>query len=378
MGYEREDLRCFNGYVPGEQPLSARAKLNTNENPYQPGAKVLRALRGVTAEALRCYPDPLANVFRQAAADRQGLTADNIVVTNGGDEGLRLALAAFLPPGAPLGLIEPAYGLYPGLAVLHGSPVCAVPYEADWSLPANAAEHWNGAGARLAIVTNPHAPSGRLASVAQLMQIARAFHGVLLVDEAYVDFVEPELCHDTIALVRVLPNVLLLRTLSKGYSLAGLRLGYGIGAPDLIRPMLQKAKDSYNVDAIAQRIGAAAIADHRYAARTWRLVRQERKRVAAALATRGFTCPSSEANFLLACMPAGAPISAEMLYRALADEGIYVRWFDSDRLRQHLRITVGTPDQNSLLLAAIDRILALPRVNDKGAPSASGEESCSD
>ena len=180
---------------------------------------------------------------------------------------------------------------------------------------------------------------------------------MLLIDEAYVDFVDPALCHDTIDMARKFDNVLLLRTLSKGYSLAGLRVGFGIGAPSLIEPMLTKTRDSYNIDVIAQTLACAAFADLRYAERTWASVRAERQRLRDALHSRGFGVPASQTNFVLASVPADCTLDAAALYTALKDRGILVRYFDLPRLDDKLRITVGDPAQNDRLLAALDAIM---------------------
>lgn len=352
--YEREAIARMSGYTPGEQPARpVVAKLNTNENPYPPCAAVMQALHGIDGNALRRYPSAMADGFRAEAARLHGLTPAHIIATNGGDELLRLAITTFLEPGGPLGIAEPGYSLYPVLAALHDSPLARVKLADDWSLPADIARRWNAAGARLAMLVNPHAPSGRLTAVAEIAAVARAFEGVLLLDEAYVDFIDPARGYDSMPLVRELPNVLLLRTMSKGYSLAGLRFAYGIGAPALVAPMLTKSKDSYNVDAVAQALATAALQHRDEAARTWVAVRAERDRVAAALGARGFSCPPSETNFVLAAVPASRG-GAAALYRALAEAGIYVRWFDQDRLRDKLRISIGTPEENDALLAAID------------------------
>jgi histidinol-phosphate aminotransferase len=360
MTFERENVRRMAGYVPGEQPRRAVAKLNTNENPFPPCDAVLATLAGIDGEMLRRYPDPTAWGFRTAAARLHGLTPDHIVATNGGDELLRLALTTFLPPGAPLGLAEPSYSLYPVLAAVHDSPLCPVPLADDWSVPADIARQWNRAGARLAILVNPHAPSGRLTAAQELAEVARTFKGVLLIDEAYIDFVDPGIAHDTIALVREVDNVLLLRTMSKGYSLAGLRLGYGIGSPGLVSPMLSKTKDSYNVDVVAQRVGETALRHNWEAAARWAFVREERSRMARELSVRGLICAPSQANFLLATMTSRPPGTARRLLRELADEGIFVRWFDQERLRDSLRISLGRAAENDALLAAFDRLLPQP------------------
>ncbi len=221
MTYERARLKAMQGYTPGQQPDRPAIKLNTNENPYPPGPAVAHALSSFPLNMLQRYPDPLAGAFRASVARLHRLAPANVIATNGGDELLRLALTTFLDPGKPLGLLTPSYSLYSILATIHGSPLATVPLGNDWSVPDNTAERWNAAGVPLAIMTNPHAPSGTLVSAAGLHKLALTFRGVLLVDEAYVDFVDPEIGHETSTMVAAYPNVLLLRTLSKGYSLTG-------------------------------------------------------------------------------------------------------------------------------------------------------------
>jgi histidinol-phosphate aminotransferase len=355
MGYERSGLIDVHGYVPGEQPRGPlTAKLNTNENPYPPHPAVLEALHGITGEALRRYPDPTATAFRAVAAAVHSVTPDHIIATNGGDELLRLAVTTFAGPGERIGVADPGYSLYPVLAAINGSPVCAVPLADDWSIPPDVADRWNDAAVRLAFLVNPHAPSGTLTPIDTIGRIAATFRGVLVIDEAYVDFVDPSLGHDAVALVRRLPNVLLLRTMSKGYSLAGLRFGYGIGSPELIRPMTTKTKDSYNIDAIAQALAEAALRHRDETSQAWAAVRSERRRLSDALTVRGFLCAPSQSNFLLARVPGGGTKTAARWLEDLAQRRIYVRWFDHERLRELLRITIGTPRENDALLTAID------------------------
>jgi len=357
MSYERDALKAMQGYTPGQQPDASAIKLNTNENPYPPGPAVARALSSIPLEMLRRYPDPLASAFRASVARLHRLAPDNVVATNGGDELLRLALTTFLDPGKPLALLTPSYTLYSVLAAIHGSSLARVPLGEDWSVPADTAERWNAAGAPLAIMTNPHAPSGALVPAAELDQLARSFRGVLLIDEAYVDFVDPAIGHQTSAMAATHPNVLLLRTLSKGYSLAGLRLAYGLGAAELVAPMLSKTKDSYNVDAIAQVLGTAALEDTQTAAKSWEAVRHERSALDLALTAMGLRCSPSQANFLLASVPAGGRWpGAEKIYRSLMNQHIFVRWFDQDGLRDKLRISIGAPEQSRQLVEALRRI----------------------
>jgi histidinol-phosphate aminotransferase len=215
----------------------------------------------------------------------------------------------------------------------------------------------NAAGVALLLVVNPHAPSGRLTSAARIAELARAFRGVLLVDEAYVDFVDPELGHDVVGLIARHDNLLVLRTLSKGYSLAGLRFGYGLGAASLIAPLLWKTRDSYNVDAIAQRLAAAALEARAAASETWSKVRGERARVSAALERLGFALAgASQSNFVLATAP--PTDSAPALQQALEERGVLVRYFADPRLAASLRITIGTPEQNDRLLVLLADLVA--------------------
>jgi histidinol-phosphate aminotransferase len=356
MGYERANIAAMHGYVPGKQPTSPDAiKLNTNENPYPPCAAVLQALAAVPAEALRRYPPPSADGFRAAAAALHGVAVEQVVAVNGGDELLRLAIATFVEPGAPIGIVDPSYSLYPVLAQAHGSPVVRADAEADGAAPADLAQRMNRAGVKLLLLVNPHAPTGRLEPAARIAQIARDFEGVLLVDEAYVDFVDPAIGHDVVSLIARHDNLLLLRTLSKGYSLAGLRFGYGLGQASLIAPMLWKTRDSYNVDAVAQRLATAALEHRDEAAETWKKVRAERARVQAALASLGFRCGDSQSNFLLARAPSGA--SAPALQQALEQRGVLVRYFAEPRLLDALRVTIGTVEQNDRLLRELAALL---------------------
>ena len=356
MSHERASIRDMHGYAYGEQPSDARTiKLNTNENPYPPSPAVAAALADFDVAELRRYPSALATGLRARAAATHAVSVDNILATNGGDELLRLAVTTFIDPGGVLGTTEPSYSLYPVLAAVQDARVATCPFANGWDLPADFGARMNAAGAQLVCVVNPHAPSGALFDVDRMRSLAAELDGVLLIDEAYVDFVDPDLGHDCTPLVREFDNVLLLRTLSKGYSLAGLRCGYGIGSAGLIEPMLTKTRDSYNIDAIAQRLAEAALGDRAYAQDTWRRVRMERSRLAAALAELGFSTPPSHSNFLLARVPTGQDGSA--LMQALRARHILVRWFDSDGLRDCLRITVGTPAENDTLLAALGELV---------------------
>ena len=358
MTYERDNIRRMRGYVWGEQPNEAgTCKLNTNENPYPPSPEVRRALAAFDTEELRTYPQPTADALRAALADHHGLVPDSVVVVNGGDEGLRMAITTFLAPGAHLGTVQPSYSLYPVLAQMHDAPLAAAELTGEWMPPDDFARRMNAAGAQLTCLTNPHAPSGCLFGTDRVRALAAELDGVLLLDEAYVDFVDPGLGYDSVRLLESFDNLLILRSFSKGYSLAGLRLGYLLGQPGLIAPLLRKTRDSYNVNEFGQRLGLAAFQDRVYAERTWAAVRRARVRLAKDLAELGLDAPPSQSNFLLAHVPDGARLTAREVYLALRNQGILVRYFDAPRLRDRLRITLGTPEQNARLVAELGVLL---------------------
>ncbi|MHC4996307.1 MAG: histidinol-phosphate transaminase [Planctomycetota bacterium] len=354
MSYQRPNIQRMTGYAPGEQPEDASViKLNTNENPFPPCDEVMDTLSHFDPHELRRYPLPAAQRFCKLAAQTHNVAPENIIATNGGDELLRLAITTFVDPGQRIGTAEPSYSLYPVLADIHDAEVFSVDLNDDWLPPADLAARMNDAGAKITFIVNPHAPSGVLLGADPLATLAEQLDGVLLIDEAYVDFVDPALEHDTTPLVNRFDNVLILRTLSKGYSMAGLRFGYGIGSAGLIRPMTEKTKDSYNTDAVSQRLAEASLTHRGLAADTWRIVRIERDRLVRELAELGLTCPESHSNFVLASVPDAFAGGAQNVYQSLKDRGIFVRYFDQDRLRDKLRITVGLASENDALLSAL-------------------------
>ncbi len=354
VSYERDNIRRMQGYTWGEQPDDSQTvKLNTNENPYPPGPRVQQALATLDAAMLRTYPKPTADPLRDRLAQLHGLTRANVLVSHGGDEGLRLAMTTFVDPGATFAMAEPSYSLYPVLAQVQDARTFTLTLGSSWQLPDAAAAQLNAAAAKLTCLVNPHAPSGTLIGADHLDALAAELDGVLLVDEAYVDFVDPALGHDLTPLVARRPNLLLLRTFSKGYSLAGLRLGYLLGHEDLIAPMLTKTRDSYNVDAISQALGQAAVEDRAYAQDTWRRVREARRALQHGLEQLGLVSWPSEANFLLVRVAPGSRLPAGALQRHLKDRGVLVRHFATPRLDDCLRISVGTPAQNQRLIDLI-------------------------
>ncbi|MEX2367755.1 MAG: histidinol-phosphate transaminase [Pseudohongiellaceae bacterium] len=356
MSFERSNIQAMTGYASGEQPDSIDViKLNTNENPFPPGPGVAAALAAIQVENLRRYPPPTATRLRGLIATHHNIEAENVIVTNGGDELLRLAVTTFVEAHESIAVAEPSYSLYEVLANAHGCGISSIALSPDWTLPDDFAAQLNRSGAKLCFVVNPHAPSGRLTPVARLRRLAAEFRGVLVLDEAYVDFVDPAQDYNSLPLMKEFENLLILRTFSKGYSLAGLRIAYGIGARSLIDPIQFKTKDSYNTDFIAQTLACAALEDIDYAAQTWAYVRQQRSILARQLAELGLTSIPSESNFLLVTVP--QPRQAENIYRELKARGVLVRYFNDPRLDDKLRISIGTAEENQKFISALEDIL---------------------
>jgi histidinol-phosphate aminotransferase len=336
------------GYTPGEQPAAGDTviKLNTNENPYPPSAKVFEAIRDIGAEALRRYPSPMADSFRAIAARIHGVSVDNILAGNGSDDVLQIALRSYCGPGDVLASPDPTYSLYPVLAELADVRFVTVPWGPEWALPVDALL---ATSPRAIFFANPNAPSGTWVAPDDVSALASRTNALVLVDEAYVDFAEG----DCLGLLTRHDNVLITRTLSKGYGLAGLRFGYAIG-PRAVIDEMAKVKDSYNCDAVAIAAACAALEDQVYARERWGLVKKERARVTAELTHRGFDVIPSQGNFVLASTPGGA--HAQALYQALKAGGVLVRFFDKPGLNDKLRITIGTPEENSAFLNALTEI----------------------
>jgi len=344
MGYFRNTIEQMQGYTPGFQPKNPDAvKLNTNENPYSPAPAVLEAVAAVKPFELRRYPDPMGGAFRMAASQVFGIKEDMILCVNGGDELLNYAFRAFCDASRPAAWVEPTYSLYPVLAQLQDCRPVTIDRGGDWL------EGLAKINAPLTIVCNPNAPTCEFTPVDKIAALAKRLTGVLLVDEAYVDFAED----NCLRLATQLPNVIVLRSMSKGYSLAGLRAGLGIASPALIDGLV-KVKDSYNLDAVAIKAAAAAMLDQTYHKDCVAKIKAERQRILSALRAMGLVVPDSAANFLLTQCKT---IAAAAVFEQLALQDIYVRYFRLPGLEDKLRITIGTPQQNDALLSALKQIL---------------------
>jgi histidinol-phosphate aminotransferase len=347
MSYFRKNIEETEGYIPGEQPADPSIiKLNTNENPYPPSPNVMEAIAAITPDELRRYPHPLGNHFRDMAAKVFGLDREQVICGNGMDDILNMTVRAFSGPEAALVYPTPTYTLYAVLGTIQASVMREVPFPEDFSLPTEALVNARGSVTYLA---NPNSPTGTLIPVEDVAELADRLPGVLCIDEAYVDFAE----RDCMELARTRRNVLVMRTMSKGYSLAGMRFGFAVGSRDLIAGLM-KVKDSYNVDAISIRAAAAALADREHWQETRQRVISERRRLERAMAALGLESLPSQSNFLLTRsgrMPAGE------LYESLKTRKILVRYFNSPGLNDKLRITVGTPEQNDALVAALKELI---------------------
>lgn len=348
MSYFRKNIEAMSGYVPGEQPPPGGKviKLNTNENPYPPSPVAMKLLGELDAESLRRYPDPTASRFCRAAGEVLGVPAEWILAGNGSDELLTMILRACAGPGRKVAYPTPTYVLYRTLAQIQAAEYIEVPFDEDYNLPVDGLI---AAGAAVTFVGSPNSPSGTLVPTGRLAELAAALSGVLVIDEAYTDFAE----ENALQLVRTCQNVIVLRTLSKGYSLAGLRLGFAVANPALLAGLI-KVKDSYNVDAIGCVVGAAAIKDQAHKTANARKLKASGGKLTGELEALGFRVWPSQANFLLV-RPARS--DAERIYNALKDRGILVRYFNQPGLDDKLRITVGTDKQNETLVQTLREIL---------------------
>ena len=344
----------LHGYVPGEQPkIKGLIKLNTNENPYPPAPAVIRAVKAAVDSRLRLYPNPTAQALREKLARLHRCASENIIIGNGSDELLALATRAFVEPGGVVQYFTPSYSLYPVLADIHGARRNAVPLRADFGLPTAADlrrdKKWDFHAA-LTLITTPNAPTGRGYSCAELTALCRAQKGVVVLDEAYVDFAR----ENALALALEFPHVLVARTFSKAYSLCFQRVGYFIGHRALIAA-LDKIRDSYNVNGLGQVAALATLEALPHYRRNFKTVIATRERLAARLTALGFVVLPSQTNFLFTKPPR---FTARQWLQKLRGEKIIVRWFDHPQTRDHLRITIGTEAESMALVHTAKKILS--------------------
>ena len=338
-------IDAMTGYTPGEQPKARDViKLNTNENPYPPSPKVAEALASFDPESLRRYPDPMAVALRKRIAEIHGCSIDQVFAGNGSDETLALATRAFVQENGKVGAFDPTYSLYAVLAKIRD-----VAYE---PVPLGPGFQWQdppaGYQADLFLLTSPNAPTSILYDKNRVKAFCESFQGVVLIDEAYGDFARTN-CMD-LATARGNRNVIVSRTLSKSFSLAGIRLGYCVGPVELI-DALYKIKDSYNLDGVTQAVALAALNDLDWMRANAKKILATRARCAAELRRRGWTLPESDTNFLFARPPDG---QAKRRFDALRAKNIFVRYFPAPETAEYLRISIGTDEQMDKLLSELD------------------------
>ena len=354
-------------YVPGEQPkVKGLIKLNTNENPYPPSPKVIKAIKAAADPRLRLYPNPTAQVLREKLAKLHRCKPGNIIIGNGSDELLAMAVRCFVEPADrrnsgktkpdPRSMVQyfdPSYSLYPVLSDIHGAGKNPVLLQSDFDIPSlpelRVQNQWD-LRAALSLITTPNAPSGRGYTVSQLDELCRAQRGVVVLDEAYVDFAAV----NAMSLALAHPHVLVARTFSKAYSLCFQRVGYFVGHPALIKA-LDKIRDSYNVNGLGQIAASATLDDPDYYRSNFRTIIATREKLTHDLRKLGFGVFPSQTNFILARPPA---FPAETWLQKLRDRKILVRWFKHPEVRNYLRITIGKPSEIAALTRAIRQILA--------------------
>jgi histidinol-phosphate aminotransferase len=357
--FVRPLVRKLHPYVPGEQPkIAGLIKLNTNENPYPPSPKVLRAIKDAVDERLRLYPNPTAQPLREKLAALHNVAPENITIGNGSDELLALAVRAFTEPGkSKVQYFKPSYSLYPVLAATHGVEINEVPLRPDFTAPSikelKRAKSWNFKAA-LSLITTPNAPSGRAIPTAELESLCLAQKGVVVLDEAYVDFAN----ENAMPLATKYSNVLVSRTFSKSYSLCFQRVGYMVGHPALIEA-IDKLRDSYNVNGLGQIAATATLEDIDYYRKNFQRIIDTREKFSADLTALGFEVLPSQTNFIFAKTPA---FPAQQWLEKLRENNVLVRWFKYPETRDYLRITIGTEREMKITLQTIRFLLkAAPR-----------------
>ena len=347
-GYFRKNIAALAGYVPGEQPRENRViKLNTNENPYPPSPQVIAALRKASNRSLRLYPEPLAESLRAVAANVYGVQPENILAGNGSDEILSIITRSFVGLEDRVAFPVPTYSLYDTLVAIQQGERVTVDYPPDFAVPETLASQ----NAALTFLCNPNSPSGTLVSLQDIERLAHAVSGILVIDEAYVDFAESEGA-STLPLIKHLRNLIVLRTFSKSFSLAGMRIGLAFASEEIISGMM-KVKDSYNLNRLSLVAATAALCDMPWMTRNIRRIQRSRGQLSTGLRKMGFYVYPSHANFVMARKKEQ---NLKAVYERLKSKKILVRYFDVPGLQDSLRITVGTPQEIRALLKEMKAI----------------------
>lgn len=341
----RKSIRAMEEYIPGEQPQGKGfIKLNTNENPYSPSPAAIKAIKAFDPEKARKYPDPMCIELRTFLAKKYNLSMEQIIAGNGSDEILRLLVEGYLEKDAKLAILYPTYTLYKTLCEMREAKL--IKYNAmtpDFPMEIASSD------ADMIMIANPNPPFGTYYSNDTLSMVcAKAKKALVVIDEAYVDFA-PD-C--SVGLLKKFDNVLITRSLSKSFSMAGLRVGYAMGHPEVISNLF-KIKDSYNVNGVSQAASLAALKDRKYNDEKLKVIVNEREKLKKAFSGMGFEVPDSQGNFVF--LLGNDP---KKIYQTLKDKKILIRYLSFPKLLDGIRITVGTPSQNKILIKEIKSIIS--------------------
>ena len=346
MGYFRKNIERMEGYQPGEQPQDGQyIKLNTNENPYPPSPKVAEAIKKETTISIRLYPSPMADSLREKAARVYGVKEENILAGNGADDLLSILVRSFVEKGDLVVIPTPTYTLYDTLVTIQEGEKLNIPFTEDFGIP----EGFVKRDAKLTFLANPNTPSGTFIPVKNIAGLAKELEGVLVVDEAYVDFASD----NAIPLINEYPNIVVLRTFSKSFSLAGMRIGLAFANRNLIEGMT-KVKDSYNLNRLSIAAATAALDDIPWMEGNVSKIKKTRGELSTSLARLGFKVYPSQSNFVLARIHGR---NLKGIYEEMKRRGVLVRYFDTPELQDCIRITVGTDDEISRLLKELSEVV---------------------
>lgn len=332
-------------YIPGEQPDRPCIKLNTNENPYPPSMKVKEALENFSYNRLRLYPDPSSKILKETISGYYGIGTDRIFIGNGSDEVLAIAFQAFFDCGNPVAFPDITYSFYPVYASLYSVPVRIIPLLEDFTMDLEVFREFLGG----IVIANPNAPTGIALGINEIREFLLSNNNrIVIIDEAYIDFGG----ESAISLTGEFDNLLVVATVSKSRSLAGLRVGFAIGNPSLIKALecIRDSFNSYTVGTLAQTLAAASFEDGEWFERTRMMIIETRERFVAELAEIGFTTLPSKANFIFTT---STDFRADILYELLREKGIIIRYFNQPRIDRYVRISIGTDEEMQRLTEAI-------------------------
>lgn len=339
-------------YQSGKQPVDQRGiKLNLNENPFPPSKRVFDALQSIQVDSLNRYPDQLCQELCEEIAKQNFVKTEQVFCGNGSSEIISLLFTVFIGAQGRIALPDPTFSLYENVAARFQVECVKIPTREDYTIDLNSLIKTN---ADAIILVNPNAPTGLLLPSSDIEYLVCHYSGLIVIDEAYIDFADPK--NSAVPLIHQYDNVIVLRTFSKVFSLSGIRIGYCFSNPQFIAA-LEKSKNLYHVNTISHQLALAALKDKEYLNTTINRIKQIRNRFSDRLKELGFTVLPSETNFILCTPPSHVNMTAKELYEAFIQRNIYVRYFDSPRLKDKLRISVGTEEEMEILFNVVSSII---------------------